>query len=42
MLGHLVYQHDPAERRIPLTPILPQFVRRAIYSLFHPQQPARS
>jgi len=29
MLGNLVYNRDPAERRIPLTPILPQFVRRA-------------
>ncbi len=41
MLGHLVCQRDFAERRVPLTPILPQFVRRAIYSLFHPHQTAR-
>ncbi len=38
MLGHLVYQRDIAERRTTLTPILPQFVRRAIANLFrrHP------
>jgi hypothetical protein len=35
MLGNLVYNRDPAERRIPLTPILPQFVRRAIHAFFH-------
>jgi hypothetical protein len=35
MLGNLVYNRDPAERRIPLTPILPQFVRRAIAAFFH-------
>ncbi len=34
MLGHLVYQRDLSERREPLTPILPQFIRRAIAAMF--------